>query len=515
MIHPDTPVLIGGGQFTHRGDPVACPTPIEMCAIAARAAAADAGLGEDALRQADFVAVVGFTIDSSGVAARLSPPRAANPPKALAKALGAKPRATTYTHTGGNTPQALVNHAARLIGQGEARFVVLAGAEFLGSFMKLVKAGRMDVLAVHDLPDEEAPPMFGDGRADCTPHEAAHGLNIPANVYPLFEVGLRAHEGLSVEAHRARMGALFAPFTRVAARNPHAWFPVERTTEELVTVTPDNRMVGHPYPKRLNAIIQVDQSAAIIMTSHAKARELGVADENMVFLHGCSDTTELWNPLDRVDYHSSPAIRAGARAAFDMAGKTVADMDFFDLYSCFPIAVRLACREMGLAEDDPRGLTLTGGLPYFGGPGNNYTMHAIAETIARCRKAPGRFGFVNANGWYLTKHAMGIYSTTPTQGPWRRPDQTAVQAGIDALAHPAVTETPEGRATIETCTVIHAREGRRMGIVIGRDGQGRRFVANTPKGDEAMMAALETGERVGATGHVTHADGRNVFTLAE
>lgn len=514
MIDPRTPVLVGGGQFTHRGSAQTCPPPIELCAIAALAAANDAGLPAHVLADVDFLGVVGFTVDAPGSAGRLPVPRADNPPNALAARLGANPRTRTYTHPGGNTPQSLVNHVAELIAEGETEFALLAGAEFLGSLMKLLKAGDETALAAYHVPDAAEPDMYGNGRAGCSPVEERHGLAIPANVYPLFENALRAHLGRSLDQHAAAMGALMAPFTEVAARNPYAWFPKARSAAELITVAPDNRMVGFPYPKYLNSIIQVDQSAAVLMTSYEKARKLGIDPGKMVFLHGCADTTEKWDPLDRVDYHSSPAIRVGVREALAMAGKSIADMGFFDLYSCFPIAVELACREAGLAHDDPRGLTLTGGLPYFGGPGNNYVMHSIVEAIWRSRREPQAFGLVTANGWFLTKHAMGIYSAQPTQGAWHRRKPADYQTDIDRLPSPPRQDAPEGPARIETSTVIHAREGYRMGIVIGRDASGHRFVANTPPGDVATLIELETHESVGRSGHVTTSDGLSIFHLA-
>ncbi|MFN9073236.1 MAG: acetyl-CoA acetyltransferase [Hyphomonadaceae bacterium] len=515
MIDPNTPVLIGGGQFTYRGAPESCPPPIGLCARAAEAALADSGLNQQILTQIDGLAVVGFTIDAGGNLSRMPIPKAKNPPKALAKALGASPVWQTYTHVGGNTPQALVNEAAERIAKGDNKLVLLAGAEFLGSMMKLVQASNFGPLAAYQVDDEEAPAMFGDGRDGCSPYEARHGLEFPTNVYPMFENAYRANLGRSLEAHSTAMGALFAPFTEVAAQNPYAWFPQAQTAETLVTPSASNRMVGFPYPKRLNAIIQVDQSAAVLMASYAHAKSLGVSESQMVFLHGCADTIEKWNVLDRVDYHSSPAMRVGVREAFAMAGKSLADMSFFDLYSCFPVAVEIAAKEMGLATDDPRGLTLTGGLPYFGGPGNNYSMHGIVEMIHRCRKKPEAFGFLNANGWFLTKHAFGIYSNRPTEGAWARKPKKSYQGEIDAMASPEVTETPTGAATIETYTVIHAREGMRMGIVIGRDEAGRRFVANTPKGDIDIMADLEGRESVGREGQVVHDGERNIFTPQE
>jgi acetyl-CoA C-acetyltransferase len=513
MILPKTPVLIAGGQFTYRGPARDCPPPIELCAIAARAACESAGLNHDLLSQIDGLGVVGFTIDAGGTTSKQPIARAKNPPNALAMALSAAPIWRTYTHAGGNTPQALVNEAAERIANGENKLVLLVGAEFLGSLMKQIQGGHQEALNAHHVDDDEAPAMFGDGRPGCSAQEAAHGLSFPANVYPMFENAYRAHHGAGLAEHQRSLGELFAPFSKVAAQNLHAWFPTEHSVDELITVGPNNRMVGYPYPKYLNAIIQVDQSAGVIMASYEHAKSLGVPDDKMVFLHGCADTVEKWNVLERVNYYTSPAMEVGIREAFAMAGKTSANMDFFDLYSCFPIAVRLAASPLGLAHDDSCGLTLTGGLPYFGGPGNNYTMHAIVEAIARCTAQPGTFGFVNANGWFLTKHAFGIYSTTPVEGPWARRPKSEYQSEIDAGISPQIIEAPHGPATIEAYTIIHAREGMRMGIVIGRDRQGRRFVANTPKDDVAMMVDLESREGVGRTGIVSHVDGRNIFSL--
>ncbi len=513
MIHPLTPVLIAGGQYIFRGEASACPTPIELCAIAAQTALYNVELDAGLLSQLDGLAVVGFTIDSGGNVSKLPIKRAKNPPNALAQRLGANPTWRTYTHAGGNTPQALVNEAAERIAKGQNKFVLLVGAEFLGSLMKQIKGGHVEVLKAHHIDDDEIPAMFGDGRDGCSPYEATHGLEFPSNVYPMFENAYRAHMGQSLHQHAQTMGELFSPLSKVAADNPNAWFRTTRTPEELTTVTDKNRMVGYPYPKYLNSIIQVDQSAGVIMASYEHAKSLGLADDKLVFLHGCADTVEKWNILERVDYHSSPAMAVGIREAFAMAGKGPKDMDFFDLYSCFPIAVRIAAQELGLSHDDPRGLTLTGGLPYFGGPGNNYTMHAIVEAFHRCVREPWSFGFVNANGWFLTKHAFGVYSITPTQGPWQRRAKAEYQVEIDNLASPQISVGPDGPATIEAYTIVHAREGMRMGIVIGRDAGGRRFVANTPKGDMAMMADLESREGVGRTGRVSHSDGRNIFVL--
>jgi acetyl-CoA C-acetyltransferase len=507
----NTPVLIGAGQFTYRGDPQASPSPVALLKIAAERAAADAGIGAAGLAALGGLAVAGFTIDAPG-STRGMILHSTNPPASLASALGAEPGWAVYSHMGGNTSQQLVNVIAEKIARGEMDLALAVGCEFLGSAMKrLTKGfGFDDWHEDQDLPE---PQRIGDPRSGVTPYEARHGLNRPINIYPMFENALRARDGRSIPDHQARLGRLFAPFTKVAAGNPEAWFPIERTAEELVTVSEKNRMVGFPYPKLLNAIMEVDQSAGVILASEKKARELGVPEETWVYLHGCADAADLWFPLDRQNFHSSPAMRLTGQHALEMAGVGLSDIDFIDLYSCFPVAVEIGAEELGLSLDDPRGFTVTGGLPYAGGPGNNYAMHSIATMAGKLRARRDAYGLVTGNGWYLTKQSTGVYSAKRPKAPFERQDPAVLQRAIDALPHPAVTETPQGAARIETYTVVHRREGPFMGIVIGRDAADRRFVAVTPN-DPATLAGLEQGEQVGRTGQVAlGSDGQtNLFT---
>jgi acetyl-CoA C-acetyltransferase len=278
-----------------------------------------------------------------------------------------------------------------------------------------------------------------------------------------------------------------------------------------MTVGAHNRWIGYPYPRLMNANAFIDQAAAVVMTNVATARELGIPRDQWVFLHGCADGHDHWYVSERADLHSSPAIRAVAAQALAMAGKTLDQIDVFDLYSCFASAVQIGCQEIGLAEDDARGLTITGGLPYFGGPGNNYVTHSISEMLRRLRARPGAFGLVTANGNYVTKHSFGVYSTAPPSGPWQRESPALLQAQMDALPKAPFTETPEGEARIETYTVMHGKAGPEFAVVFGRlDATGQRFIANLPD-DPAGLWDLQNRDSLGRPGHVMQLDGRNIF----
>jgi len=498
MIDDNTPILIGAGQMTQRDvDPADALEPVDMMADAARLAAEDAGADARLLARLDTVAVVNI------IAWHYS-----NAPAALAERLGAQPTRQLYTTVGGNTPQWLVNEMAAEIAAGRVRIALLAGAEAVRT---LLRAQRTHTRVPWSNGGAGSPAMIGDPRQGTTEHEINHGLQMPVQIYPLFENALRAHYGLSLAAHRDRLGALCSRLSAVAAANPYAWFRQARSAAEITTITATNRMIGFPYPKYMNAIIEVDQAAALLMTSVGTARALGVPASRWVYLRGCGDAQDHWYVSDRVDYHSSPAIRAAGAQALDMAGVAIDDMTDLDLYSCFPCAVQIGRDMLGIAADDPRPLTVTGGLPYHGGAGNNYVMHAIATMLDRRRAHPGTAGLVSGLGWYLTKHAIGVYSSTPPNGPWRRCDPATYQSALDAMPHPALVADAVGAATVETYTVLHDRDGQpTKGIVIGRLADGRRFLSNTPD-DRAVLESLMSYEGIGRRGIVSPRNGLNEF----
>jgi acetyl-CoA C-acetyltransferase len=335
-----------------------------------------------------------------------------------------------------------------------------------------------------------------------------HGLTGAPVQYGLLENARRSRLGLSVAEYRLKMAELFAPFSKVAAKNPFSSSPVERSVEEILTVTDDNRMICDPYPRLLVARDTVNQGAAAVLMSVEAARRLGVPEEKWVYLHGHADVIEQ-AMLDRVDLGAGPASVMAAQEALRVAGLGVDDMATFDLYSCFPFPVFVICEALGLSADDPRGLTLTGGLPYFGGPGNSYSLHAIAETVVEMRAKPGKFGFVGANGGILSKYSVGIYSTDPIE--WRTDRSAELKEQIAALPKVEVTKHPDGAATIETYSVRYDWPIR-TGIIVGRlDSNGSRFMATTD--DDDLVALMSDGDPLGANISVWSTENGNRASL--
>ena len=326
--------------------------------------------------------------------------------------------------------------------------------------------------------------------------------------YGLLDNARRARLGLSVDDYRHDMAELFAPMSMVAAKNPFSSSPVERSVEEIETVTDENRMICDPYPRLMVARDTVNQGAAAVLMSVDAARRLGVPEEKWVYLHGHSDLIEQ-ALLTRRDLGAGPASVLAAEEALRVAGIGLDDIATFDLYSCFPFPVFVICEALGLSADDPRGLTLTGGLPYFGGPGNSYSLHGIAETVTQMRDTPGRFGFVGANGGIMSKYSVGIYSTDPVD--WRTSRSAELTRQVAELPTVPVTKTADGAGTIETYSVRYDWPVR-TGIIIGRlDADGSRFMATSEDAD--LVSLMSEGDPLGAEITVTSTENGNRAVL--
>jgi len=459
-------VLVAAGQTIDRAPNVSA---LELATRAAQQALDEV----PALRRkVSHVSVVNIMSETSTAPARV-----------LARNLGLTPVRTEMTAVGGNAPQWLITRAAAAIGAGELDSALIVGAEAQHSAR--YRGASSSIRAHRD--DLGTDAVVGDDRAGVSAAEMSVGLVAPVHVYALFESVIAHRARRSAAEHRVALGELMAPFSAVAAKHHTAWFPEVRTPTELATVTPDNRLVAEPFPKRMCAFLNVNQGAAVVVTSLATARTAGVADR-AVFCWSGADAAEVWFPSARPDLGSSAGLRAATSGATTAAGIGVDDIGVFDLYSCFPCAVEMAVEALGIAGDDARGLTVTGGLPYFGGPGNNYSLHAVATMVDRLREQGGT-GLVSAMGWYATKHAVGIYGAGPQPGGWRRGETDDAQRAIDSSALAVATEAHD-RAEVVAATALIGPDGAVYAAPVIAALPDRRRVA-------ATAAPSELGELAG------------------
>jgi len=464
--------VIGVARRTWRDR--SAPEPLDQWEDVARSAAHDAGC-PSALGTIDNLQVVysqSWQYD--------------DPTARLAERLGARPGTTRYSGLGGSVPLRLVADAAADMAGGGTGLALVVGGEALATLRH-----HPDPAWSH--PPAEPPPFpLSLDRA-----EAAHGIYQAYLTFALLDTARRADRGQAVDEYRRQLGEVLAPLSTVAAADPdHAWFPVARTAEEIIRPEPANRMVATPYTKLMTAVMDVDMAAAVLVATEARADELGVPADRRVYLWGTGVGEEPSTMAARPDLGRSPAMASTARHA--LGGVGIDEVAHLDLYSCFSASLQFARDALGITDDRP--LTVTGGLPYHGGPGSNYATHALVAMCETLRADPGGHGLVTGVGMHMTSHAATLWSATPPRhvpvpGP-------TPQAAADTVP---VTAGAEGPATVATFSTTCGREGPEWTALICDLPDGSRTYArlDEPAGaDEELVDAVVTLE-AGARGVVT------------
>lgn len=504
MTADRTPVIVGVGQVVERiGEPDwQGRSAADLAAWAAERALADAGAAHDLRPSVAAVSAIRTFEDSGAAPSPFGKPDKF--PLAVARRVGLTPSHAILEAVGGQSPVTALVEMAERIAKGEIEAGMVFGAEAISNTRHLAAQGE-----ARDWTERDDGEIEDRGSARMlTAQGIRHGIVSAPIAYALLENARRARLGLRREDYARAMGELFAPFSAVAAANPFSCAASEPLNpDEIATITPKNRMIADPFPLKVVARDQVNMGAALLMMSAEAARNAGISETHWVYIHGASQAAEP-DILERADPGAYPAAEAALDAALKAAGKTIDQVDVLDFYSCFPIAVfSTAVDHLGLSANDPRGLTVTGGLPYFGGAGNGYSSHAIATAVERLRERPGAFGLIGANGGFQSKYAALVLSSDPVAFPgWSEAVQKRERP-------PALADCVEGEGSIETYTVVHGREGPTYAVVIGRLPDGRRFIARSD--DSATLASMQARDPLGHRVTLSNDRERNAFTLAE
>ncbi|MFO1081014.1 MAG: acetyl-CoA acetyltransferase [Reyranellaceae bacterium] len=494
MISLDrAPVIVGIGQVNDREEDLS--KALDAGGLMQEAIArAGAEAGERVLERIDSLELVRlFSAPMAGIE------------DTLAGALPGLRRRPEFVYGHGNTPMLLLNRAALRIARGEAETCIVAGAEAYRTEKRLATraaGGRSDMMKKH----LEAAAQ--DIRRD-------YGLVTPIEIYPLFENAMRAAWGQPLAEAQQESARIWADLSSVAARNPHAWIRRAYSVEEILTTGPGNRRLCFPYSTLLVANNSVNQGAALIVCSYARARALGIPEDRLVFVGAGAAATEPQDVLARDRLDSSASLRATLALVLERNQMAAGSLDHVELYSCFPCVPKHARRVLGLRDGRP--LSVAGGLTFAGGPIRNYMMHAAASMVEALRR-DGTNGLLFGNGGYLSEAHALVLSRRPILNAAVDRDFD-VQPQADALREPVPIFDPAyvGPGHVESYTVAHDRDGAPVhGTIVGRAPDGRRFLARAEP-EAAMMDFLVSGaiEPVGSAGTAEPTrDGRQVWRVA-
>jgi len=471
-LDPRTPVLVGVGVADRRcDDPTEALESSELMIEALEAAEADAG-ARGLLAAANSVHVPRGFWDYS------------DPGRLVADRFGASGARTVLAEIG-VLQQTLLNGACCAIASGEEEIAIVAGGD---AKYRSLRAGIAGTPLVDTVQTDVKPDLVLQPSASLwSTVESDRGLMMPAQYFTLMESAMRFESGLSIDAHRDRIAELWARMSEVAVGNPHARHREVVSADAIRNASERNPMIAFPYTKMHNSDWNVDQAAGLIFCSVAKARALGIPETRFVYPLSGTEANQMLDLSARAKLHRSPGIGIAGARALELAGRTIDDVDHFDLYSCFPAAVQLFARELGIELDRP--LTVTGGMRFAGGPLNNYVLQAVARMAEVLREDPGSTGLVTAVSGFLTKQGVGLWSTEAPEQSFGFADVTAevTQATETRKLVPA----PEGRARIAAYTVLYLGATPAKAVAVCDLPNGERTVASSEDADLARAMTLE------------------------
>ncbi|HTA98910.1 MAG TPA: acetyl-CoA acetyltransferase [Bradyrhizobium sp.] len=484
------PVIVGVGEITDRPKDLAEGLePLTLLELALRRAEADSGaklLGE--IGSLDVVNFLSW--------------RYRDPEQRLAQRLGIEPKHLYYGPVGGESPIRYLHEAAKRIARGECSVAAVCGAEAQSTATKAERAG-IDLPWTPFALDVEEPKR---GAAFQKPMAVKLGVFRPVTVYPFYEAASSAHWGQTPREAMAESGRLWSTYSEVASHNPNAWLKRRVGSEEITTPTADNRLIAWPYTKLMVANPTVNMGGAVLLTSLAKAREAGIAEDRLIYVRGGASAEEPRDYLLRDQFYESHPQNAVLNAVMELVEGDGRKFDAIELYSCFPCVPKMARRTLGLGPDVQP--TVTGGLTFFGAPLNTYMTHAACAMVRKLRNG-GSLGLLYGQGGFVTKHHALVLSR---RAPWEPLAQdTSVQTEADRHrgAVPEFVTKADGKGEVESFTVIYGRNNEaEHGVVMLRTKDQARALARVPAQDGATLAHLLDMDRtpVGSSGDIVTAE---------
>ncbi len=481
------PVIVGVAQIVDRHpDTEIGQEPLALIKAALLAADRDAGGGFlSRVDSLDIQAIFSWAYEDIG--------------KRLSDQLSLRPSRCVLNDVSGDQPIRNLCDAAHRIATGSSSIAIVCGGEATSSVRhayknKLPLTSWTPPAAIQPGVSVDLPAIAGQ-----------YGLDVPTSIYPLFENACRSRWGQTLAEGQLESGNIWSRSSQIAARCEHAWIRKAVSVVEVITPSADNKLIAWPYTKLMVANNFVNGASAVILTSLQLAIDAGIPEDRLVYLCAGGYANELDDFLLRERFDHSPALEVAINSTLQRGGISSQDLDYAELYSCFPVVPKLARRV--LHWSDARDLTVLGGMTFGGAQLTNYMTQATAEMVNKLRGG-GNYGMLYGNGHFLTHAAGLLLSRSKPQKPAFL-QECSLQKQRDALgeASPMILDRYAGSGKIETYTVLFDKEGKpETGIIVARTPDNRRFIAKTAEHAPLMDPVLDP---IGRSGTSVMLDGYN------
>ena len=219
-----------------------------------------------------------------------------------------------------------------------------------------IKAGLYDVVLAVGVEQMGKGLLGGTGAGKGIPKEGLLGSGTMPAVFA--EAGME---------HARKYGTTFEQFAKISVKNHHhstmnpkAMYQIETPLEEVMNA----EMISYPNSK-LMCSVNVDGSAAAVLVSEKKAKELGM--ERVVKVKASILSSDPYQERDLVMPDVNTCTRKAAKEAYEMAGVGPEDIDLVELHDCFATAEMLHYENLGLCKDGDAGRMIDEGEVALGG----------------------------------------------------------------------------------------------------------------------------------------------------
>ena len=327
-----------------------------------------------------------------------------DPGKWIAKNNDFKTIPTTHVTKIGVLQQNLINEACLKIENGEINASIILGGEARYKQLRSV----IEKKEYFETKLDENPDFYIKAKEDLYGDEELEELGAMAvGYYATMETALRKNDNENIEEHQNNIASMYEEFSKVASNNEDAWLDHPYSKKEILETSKKNKMLAYPYNKLHCTSWNVNQSAALIICSEELANKLEIDNKKRVYPISSSENNHMIAIQQRPKLYESLGMIYAAKSINKMMEQLDIRLDAYDLYSCFPAAVKMFSKSLELGSELPK--TITGSMPYAGGPLNSFVIHSTVKMIQKIRALEARHGLVTGVSGMMTKQSFCVW----------------------------------------------------------------------------------------------------------
>ena len=327
-----------------------------------------------------------------------------DPGKWIARNNNFKNIPTTYVTKIGVLQQNLINEACQKIETGEINASIILGGEARFKQLRAV----IEKKEYFETKLDENPDFYIKAKEDLYGDEELAELGAMAvGYYATMETAIRKNDGEGIEEHQNNIALMYEEFSKIASENKDGWLNHPYAKEDILETSKKNKMLAYPYNKLHCTSWNVNQSAAIIICSEELANELEIDNKKRVYPISSSENNHMIAIQQRPKLYESLGMTYAANSINKMIERLDIKLDAYDLYSCFPAAIKMFTKSLELDSEIPK--TVTGSMPYAGGPLNSFVIHSTVKMIQKIRSLEVEYGLITGVSGMMTKQSFCVW----------------------------------------------------------------------------------------------------------